>query len=110
MCRLALLLGLFLSCYSLVFSTNCKANDELLHIAAHVGSSYILQTVFYGINTEALKMNKPTAEALALIETLAIGLAYKLNEPASIENTMNSMFYNSVGSTLAIGTHIVFKF
>lgn len=85
-------------------------HEDTVHLAAHVGLSYTLQTVFYGFNSKVLHLAPLQAEGLALLETLSIGLTYKLMEGASDTDINTAMGRNTLGAALAIGTHIVFKF
>ena len=85
-------------------------HEDLVHLSAHSGTSFALQTVFYGVNSKWLGINKPSSEVLAMAETLAIGFLYKQSESASPNQTRTSMEENLVGVAGAIGTHIVFQF
>jgi hypothetical protein len=105
--NLLLILGLFLLLNTPAYALS---NDELLHLSAHVGASYLLQTSFYGVNNRWLKLNKVDSEVLALATTLAIGLAYKLSEGANADSTSRAMKQNILGSALAVVTHITFNF
>jgi len=86
------------------------SHDEVVHLAAHVGASYTLQTVFYGIGSRGLGLTMLGSEGFALAATSAIGLAYKLTENAPANDVARSVAQNLVGSLLAIGTHVVFRF
>lgn len=85
-------------------------HEQLVHFTAHFGASYALQTTFYGFNRRVLKMSKPAATGVAALETLAIGLAYKLATNAPAESTATSMAQNTMGVVGAIGTAIMFEF
>lgn len=87
-------------------------HTALVHLTAHTGASYALQTVFYGVNTRALKLSAGEAEALALVETLAIGLLYKAveSESSTGDDVLRATTQNALGAGLAIGTHVLFKF
>lgn len=83
--------------------------DDQTHLAAHVGTAFAIQTVAYGVN-RSLGMSKTAAEALGLVETLAIGLIYKSTEHASGKDTLRATEENALGAGLAIMTHITFSF
>lgn len=85
-------------------------HEDEVHLAAHVGTSFALQTMFYGFNSRVLKMNKPWSIGVAAVETLAVGFLYKLSENADAASTRRAMFQNTLGVGLAVGTHIVFRF
>ncbi len=95
----------------LLLSTQAHAftDNDLTHFAAHAGTSFALQTVFYGVNNQYFGLSKPWAEGLGFAETLAIGFAYKALE-TNPPNTGTAMLENSVGALGAIGTHVVFHF
>ena len=62
---------------ALLLSSMAYGDPETdLHATAHIGASFALQTVFYGVNKE-LGLSKPRAEALAYAETMLIGFVYK---------------------------------
>jgi hypothetical protein len=86
------------------------SHDDLVHFTAHAGSSFALQTIFYGFNKKALKENTIKSEGLALLETLAIGLIYKASEHAPLGETSVSMAENVIGCASAIATHVTFDF
>ena len=95
----------------MLLSSPARADhDAFVHLTAHVGASYTLQTVFYGINNKIQKFGRVDSEALALLSTMAIGYAYKMSEHAPSKDVRRAMGQNLLGSALAIGTHIVFKF
>jgi len=91
-------------------SAHAFTHEDEVHLAAHTGASYALQTVFYGFNNRVLKFNKPISEAVAAIETLGIGFLYKFGETADASSTEKAMLENTLGVGLAVGTHIVFQF
>jgi len=94
----------------LLFSQPALADghDDFVHLTAHAGASFALQTIFYGVNSRAFSLSPPLAEGIALLETLAVGLLYKGSEGDA--GNLTSFTQNMLGSTLAVGTHLVFKF
>ncbi len=74
--------------------------EPAVNVMAHIGTSFMVDTVVYKINSHY--MSKSKAEAVSAFETLLIGLAYKGSEgyPA---NTKNSMIENGLGVGLSIG-------
>ena len=88
----------------LAFQTQGRA-EPTVNVMAHVGTSFMVDTVAYKINSTC--MSKPKAETLSALETLLLGLAYKGSEgyPA---NTRNSMLENSLGIGLSIGVRYEF--
>ena len=95
---------------SISLNLNAFTHDDEVHFAAHVGTSFALQTVFYGVNSRAFQMSKPWSEVCAAFETLAIGFIYKYEEDADQDAIRTSSIENAVGVSLAIGTHYVFHF
>lgn len=85
-------------------------HEDLVHATAHIGASYAIQTVLYGVNFQGLGLDKTQSEGLALVEALMIGLAYKALEGAGTEDTLRALGEDAVGAGLAIGTHVTFRF
>jgi len=85
-------------------------HEAFVHATAHIGASFALQTVFYGMSKEFLGYSFIGNESLALVETLLVGFAYKASENAPFAETATSMTQNTVGALLAIGTHLTFHF
>lgn len=86
------------------------SHEALVHLTAHAGASFALQTAFYGANSRWLEMSSPSAQGLAFLETMAIGFAYKLSENADSASTTTAMAENLLGSALAVATQVTFKF
>jgi hypothetical protein len=106
----------------------CLADSETLHMAAHVGTSFAINTLAYGIcrKTHMLSQEEEGEAAAAKatsdddripclmvssFTTLLIGFAYKEFEtgvtPADFQK---SMIFNGLGTGLAIGSVFVFDF
>src|SRR5437016_5711297 len=85
-------------------------HDDFVHLAAHTGSSFALQTAFYGLNKKILKMNPTVSEVVAFIETMTVGYIYKFSENAGEDDTFRAMSENALGAGLAIGAHITLHF
>ena len=102
----------FLVTLVLFSSANARAftHEDEVHLAAHMGMSYALDTFFYGFNTRVLNLNKTNGEILAAVESLGIGFLYKYGEDADSASTEKSMLENTLGVGLSISTHIVFHF
>lgn len=83
--------------------------DGETHLAAHIGTSFAIQTVAYGLN-RTLGMSRMNAELVGLVETLAIGYMYKLGEHSPASDVNRAMGENALGAGLAIVTHFTFSF
>lgn len=120
----------------LIISTVAKADDTLMHFAAHTGASYALSTVFYGACTRlnvikpwdgdyspeikyslpgdhaAKPTNRPGCLMLSGFATAMVGFLYKHFEkpqdtPAGWKR---SMLFNGIGIAGSIGSILVFDF
>jgi hypothetical protein len=88
----------------LLFTVSSRADthDDLVHIAAHVGLSYVATTLSYGI-LKKLNVEKDNAIIYAMCAALAAGIAYKVAEggndylPATAKNSLGI-----VGAAIAI--------
>jgi|GEM_PF-4260890 len=107
------LLGMFflITSYSAPASAgNIGSHDDLVHFSAHVGTSYMINIVTYGVLQKWTDLRPSTSLALSALSTLAIGYFYKWNEKAAWEETRVSMFRNSIGVAGAVGSILVFHF
>ena len=79
-----LLVIALLTLLALVFPTTAHAdhNDDV-HLTAHVGASFALDTFFYGFNKKALHMDNTSAKVFAGFTTVLVGALYKASENAS---------------------------
>jgi hypothetical protein len=91
-------------------TSHAFTNEDLVHLTAHTGASYMLQTTFYGLNSKVLKQNFWTSEGLAMAETLAVGLLYKAVENTPTNQLGLPIAEDLFGASLAIGTHVSFHF
>lgn len=94
----------------MLIGLNCVALD--VDKSAHMGTSYILNTTFYGINKKVLKMDTANALLFSAFTTLAIG-AIKESIDAIEKNKEydgGDMMYNALGVGLSIGTVYIFEF
>lgn len=88
------------------FALDDEAN---VHFMAHAGTSFALETMFYGINKKEFGMSRGESLGLAFAETMALGLLYKVAE-GTPANTGRAMIENAVGAGAAIGLNFVFEF
>lgn len=86
------------------------SHDDVIHLTAHAGASFLLQTGFYGFNKEVFKMGKVESEVLAFASTMAIGYLYKFSENAPASDVARAMSENALGAALAVVTHVTFHF
>lgn len=84
--------------------------EQNVHFAAHVGTSFAIQTTAYGFNKKVLNMSKADAEWLAFAETMIIGSIYKVSERAPPGDLFRAEGENAIGIGLAIGVHYTFEF
>lgn len=91
------------------FNALALTQEDSLHLVAHVGGSFVLQTGFYGINSRWLGMDPAPAEFLAFMETFSVGLAYKAAQHWP-SDTNQSLGYDAIGSATAAICHVTFNF
>lgn len=116
-------------------STTVKANDDLMHFAAHAGASYAINTVFYGLlykkgwvtkyqediqtwddldTPPAVRPPKSRVPSLMLagFATLMVGFLYKHFETPkpTFQNMSSRMIFNASGVAASIGSIYVFDF
>ena len=113
---LVAILALFL------FSIPARADhNELVHFAAHVGTSFAINTVAYGacykknlIGLRTIQENqddKVPCIMLAAFTTTMIGFLYKhLETNVTFPDMARSMGYNALGTGLSIGSVFLFEF
>lgn len=77
-------------------------HTELVQLTAHLGASYAITMVSYGAYTKEAGLAQQDAIFLALLTTIAAGIAYKVVEGGNdyVPATMKNM----VGAFGAIGT------
>lgn len=93
-----------------LFTLQAKADDSsLVHLTAHFGASFAINYIVYGITEKGLGLSQHDSLIIATTTTLAIGLAYKLLEFASIASTSKAMLQNSTGVLASDLTLTVFK-
>lgn len=94
----------------LLLCSQASANEnDMLHLTAHVGSSYVINTICYGISTKALGMNKTAAFIVSAAATLAVGALYKFGEPEVLD-WRRPMLQNVIGVVGSDATIVLFKF
>ena len=79
--------------------------DPLVNVMAHVGTSYMIDSVAYSVQKDYMTKNQ--AEVLSAVETLLTGLAYKSTEGFP-GNTKESMLENTLGIGVSIGVRYEF--
>jgi hypothetical protein len=106
-----LLLIVFIA-FLLCLCQAAKADDEAsLHLAAHLGVSYALDTALVGFNAKAFRMEPLQAEVFAGVTTLFIGVLYKAAEVnASTGDTIRATSQNALGIGLSVLTRMVFTY
>jgi hypothetical protein len=111
--RYLMLLVALMSC------ATALGDDGLLHLAAHVGSSYAINTMAYGACYKGGLLRRLQENPddnvpcvmLSAFTTLMIGFAYKQFESnVGFPDMARSMSYNALGTALSIGSIYVFKF
>jgi hypothetical protein len=75
-------------------------HDDLVHATAHLGLSYALTDVFYGVFRRGFEMPKTTAYLFSITYTLVLGLTYEYVGMASMDHTKKAMIWNGVGAGL----------
>lgn len=97
-----------------LFSTQAKADfnhQDLVQLTAHVGASYAIHTTLYGVNSRLLEMDPIQAHAVAALETLAIGVLYKIAEGQDgIRQIPIASAKNALGIAGAVLTCVTFSF
>ncbi len=113
------IIGLIL-CASLFFSLPVRAessdpHEELVHFAAHVGTSYMISTMLFGFTHKAIGLTQNDSLEFSIFTTLVLGLVYKdmeaiNNRSQGIPGLGKSMLYNCIGVTGTIFTVKAFEF
>ena len=101
---------IFVLTYVFLRGVEAHADEDHVHTAAHVGTSFMIDTTLYGLNHKVLGMDKETAEVLSGFETFMIGYAYKMNENTNDKDRSRAYRDNLIGIGLAVGVHYVFDF
>lgn len=60
-----------------------EAHENVVHAAAHFGTSFAINQFFYAANQRVLRMDKPHALGFAIFTTLVVGFTYKYLEVMS---------------------------
>lgn len=111
---ISLMLALSLFCG--IAKAETAAHEDQVHLAAHLGVSYAINTLVYGACTKAGGMSRTSGLIFAAMTTLAVGALYKMSESASTNKPMDgaefrtSMFRNALGVGLSAGTVLMFEF
>jgi len=93
----------------LMLCSQAKANEnDILHLTAHVGASYIINTIVYGVSTK-MGMSKSAAFIVSAAATLAVGALYKFGEPEVLD-WRRPMLENAIGVVGSDATIVLFKF
>lgn len=84
---------------SCVFITTAKAEDNVIHLSEHIGASYAITMLGYGMYRSAFGMPKTTAFIFASLLSGLVGLSYKYMEPHGLEGDQfrRSMYGNGIG-------------
>jgi hypothetical protein len=88
---------------------HAMTQDDLMHMSAHTGVSFALQTGFYGINSRWLGMDNEAAQVVGFLETMAVGWVYK-DLQGFPSDTGRAMGFNALGAGSAILTQVTFRF
>lgn len=92
------------------------SDQDDVHLAAHIGMSYAINTFTYGIATRAFRFERNDALVFSAASTLIIGAMWKLLESGAATNPnfgqdfKTSMVRNAAGVALSAGTVLMFKF
>lgn len=101
----------FITTYSApAIAGDIRTHDDLVHLSAHIGTSYMINVVTYGALRKWTDLSPATSVTVSALGTLAIGYLYKWNEKATWEETQVSMFRNSIGVAGAVSSILVFHF
>lgn len=84
-----------------------SSHDDVLHMAAHIGLSFTIQTIFRGI-LMLFGLTSMEATVSAVLISLIIGIVYKeIIEKSGAQEAGVSMTRNSVGILLAIMSNLL---
>lgn len=92
------------------------SDQDEVHLAAHIGASYAINTFTYGIATRAFHFERNDALIFSAASTLIIGAMWKILESGASTNPnfgqdfKTSMVRNAAGVALSAGTVLMFKF
>jgi hypothetical protein len=97
----------YLYVITLLFCTNCKAedsHDELTHFAAHAGIGFAVNTISYGIYNKGLGLDKASSIVLSIATSLAVNAAYKHIEGATTNPTASYVYtgLGAIGSSVTV--------
>jgi hypothetical protein len=101
----------FILFVALVLSTNSRAEDahtELMHITAHAGAGFVINTISYGVYSKGLGLNKTTSTILSIATALTANGVYKRIEGAGM-GSAKSYLYTGIGAVGSAGTVAVFN-
>lgn len=93
-----------------VEAATCGVHEDLVHLSAHVGTSYMITMGAYGAIHRWAEVDRGTAIALSVASAWGVGLLYKVSENSSWPELQKSMFRNSLGVGLAVGSVFIFQF
>jgi hypothetical protein len=97
----------------LLLSSISQAADPVLQYHrdwSHIGNSFAVQTVMYGVFRKGVGMNKWQATGFSLVSTLMITTLYSLNNNIHPDVMPRTVGMNAIGMALSAGTCIAFDF
>ena len=92
------------------------AHEDFVHLTAHMGASYAINTFMYGFSRKALHFDRTDALIFSAFTTLFVGAMWKVMEQPDVGSTLNgaefktSMLRNALGVGLSAGTVLMFDF
>lgn len=95
----------------LSFGQGLTDHEDFVHLTAHVGASYAINTFSYGLWSRAFKCSRTDAVILAAVTTFMIGAIYKGVEFGTTPAEVSTAFErNLIGIGLSAGTIFLFSF
>lgn len=93
----------------LAFLCSCSYADEYRysHDWAHLGTSYALHTVTYGV-VKQLGLSQRTTLAISTLLTFSVTFLYEVKKPYALD--VRTIGMNALGQGLSAGTILVFDF
>lgn len=93
----------------LLLSTQCFAIET--DKAAHIGTSYAIQTASYGLAKKAFKMDQTNAIIFSAFTTFMVGFTKEMMDAGKTRRLdMGDLGANVAGQALSIGTVLMFDF
>lgn len=85
-------------------------HEQHVHDVAHIGASYMVNTVFYGVYAKGFGMPQGIAIGFSVGATVLTGLTYLYMTNASDGHIGHSMLFNGIGLAGSVITIKTFDF